>query len=145
MYLVRIEHARCGEYDGVTFIVAPKGLSKEQVEERIELAKNNYLEAYEKFKAEVEKQDPGWNLNIDKFSEDITIKEAKEIFAKQKKEYLEWETLKHAADLRFERYLEMLGFDTIYSLKEDDELTFVESFINWGHRHGDRLRYGDEK
>ena len=48
--LVKIEHQRCNEWDGNTYLWGAENLTQEQLEKDVETAQNNYLKAKEDFK-----------------------------------------------------------------------------------------------
>ena len=50
MKLVKIEHLRCGEYEGYTYLLAPDNITKEKFQEDVYKASKNYLKAKEDFK-----------------------------------------------------------------------------------------------
>lgn len=143
MRLVKVKHYRCGEFSASTWAMAPDEWSDRDVDEAAQKAQQAYLEALKMLN---EKREPpnGYHTGPVPLSKyhGWKVEDAEADWAKQKVEYDAWQAERRKGDRRFEEFLKAEGFTSIWSLSSDDVTT---ASVDWGHRHGMGLRYGDDR
>jgi hypothetical protein len=148
MKLIKICHYRCSEYDGFDYFVAPDDITEEQVEKDIERTKELMKKEKEDFIAMEGKRPNLLYLNQgampnEDFPENMTIKEAKEKIRENAKKLDEWSKKEDAAKTSFASHF--LELKTGYrSLHELDPTEIIEMTADWGHNHGEIIKYGTE-
>jgi hypothetical protein len=134
---VRIEHIRCGEFEGYTYLLAPENITQEQFEKDVDTATQNYFKAKEEFKKMSDK--PKYvGTGIADFPEDMTIKEAKELYNKLTNERWNWESKERQVSKSFGFWMTDLGYLLLGDIEDG---YIIETFVNWGHRHGEHIDY----
>lgn len=139
MRLIQIWHERCGDYEECTYRLVPDDWTDDEIHGRLIKAKDEYWAALTQA---IKEQAPpnNWrshsNPPYDKYP-DLTVKEVKEIWEKQKTEYKEWEKKDIPTRKRFEDFLDD-DFVELYDTPREDEFT-----VFWGHAHGIPLEYGE--
>lgn len=141
MKLVRIEHIRCGEYDGYTYMLASDDITEEKLNDDVFKAMSNYLDAKAEFK-KLNKRPERYNFNLDNIPDNMTITEAKEATKQRDKEIKEWDEAERKCTRSFGCWMRDLGYRFL-SDASDDEI--LESSANWGHRHGEHIEYDTTK
>lgn len=142
MKLVRITHYRCGDYDCVSFALAPADWAEDEVETRIDRAVTKYLEAVDAATAGVEKvaypHPP--QITAKGLDPSLTIGDALADFQARKTAYDEAEKARQYTGRSFEQFLSDEGFVSLWS----DDARAITAEARWGHRHGQRLQYGND-
>lgn len=137
MKLVRIEHVRCGEYDGYTYMLAPDDTSEDKLDNDVFTAMNNYLNALGEFK-KLNKRPERLYFNLDNIPDNVTMSEAKELTKQRDEEIKKWDDAERKCTRSFGCWMHDLGYRFL-SEAEDNEI--MESSVNWGHRHGEHIEY----
>lgn len=148
MQLVRIRHERCNEYDGVeTLVLAPSEWSEDEINSHIFKAQDAYLEDVQRL-MQIEKEEaPAHYWNFQQFIEkadlrpNMTLVEARKLFEEYQAKSKAFKEKLNARHKRFDVYLTAEGFVTIWSDEAEQHITTAD--VNWGHRHGWPLQYGD--
>lgn len=134
MKLVKINHIRCDEWTGTTYLLAPEDTTEEQLQKDVDTAEQNYLQSIKNF--EDAGQKPKY-ININNFGElpnNLTVGEFNEMRIKRDQEIKEWDDKRDASTHNFAYYMRQLGY---FDLNEDEDA--LEAEVNWGHRHGETL------
>lgn len=137
MKLVRIEHIRCGDCEGYTYMLAPDEITKEKFDDDVWKAANGYLNAKENFK-QLGKRPEYLNYNLDNMPGNMTVFEAKEAVRQRNEEIKEWDKAERKCTRSFGFWMQDLGYKFLGDA-EDNEI--LDSFVNWGHRHGEHIEY----
>lgn len=140
MKLARIEHVRCDEYGGSTLVWVDDGMTEEDLQAAVDRASARYLAAATEHMKEVKKtgppHQPDWN-----FHRDRVIGEVLDEHERKKAEYKDWANGRRRALRGFDQYLEdeegITGF-------WDNEAE-LNAEVDWGHRHGTPIEYGETK
>lgn len=142
MQLIRVTHRRCGDFDGNTFVLAPDEWSRTQAREAIYKAQAAYLDAIEtaaKGNVPPNAWRPYGKPEYEKHP-DKTVTEVKADWDALAAEYKAWEEKQRKTRKHFENYLKDEGFTLLW-----DEDAAHQFEVDWGHRHGQGLAYGDDK
>jgi len=139
MKLIKIEHSRCADYDGASYLWAPDGFLEPEIEKDI----INAQREYEKDTAIAIANKKGPVLIYQPYSQipyrnypDKTVKEVNEIWEQEKIKFDEWQEKIKPAAQSFEDYLIKKGYVGFYDYD-------IESYgADWGHQHGKPLKYG---
>lgn len=142
--LVRIDHNRCGDYDGdSTYVTAPDDWNDAKIEEEVDAAQDAYLKDFAAAKVFLNTEAPPHPGYSPKWDDPInltkTVAEVQADFAAKKAAYDEHSNTKRKFERRFEDYLVERGFKPIWD--DDDTL---ETVVYWGHAHGSSYLYGTE-
>jgi hypothetical protein len=140
MKLVAVTHYRCGEYDGMTYLLAPDDITEDKFDDDVETAMKNHLKAIDDFKSSEPAPSGLYRDRIVDFPDDMTISEAKKKIEEIKKKQKEYEDKKRKAVRSFGAYMEDLGYE-ILSWSSMEDRSFFTGTVWWGHRHGDPLNY----
>lgn len=135
--IVRIVNIRCGEPDSTVYIGAPEEWVEEVIEHRMLIAQRKYLEALDWRAANDDPPNeyrPGarapYEAHPDRLVSEVTAE------WEQKKQAWElWRAKQKKQERPFVEFLLDEGFRRIYDVAE------AEMFLDWGHRHGQRLDY----
>jgi hypothetical protein len=139
--LVRVTHYRCADYDCVTFALAPEEWDVERIETEVSAAQDAYLAEFDKARqAEGGPPDPGFRPAYEKFPDKLVSEVAAE-HAAAKAAWKAWADEQAKTRRHFEGFLTDRGFVSLWS----DNGEAVRVSCDWGHRHGHRLEYGDDK
>lgn len=138
MKLVVIEHSRCGEWDKTEYYAAPDSMEEEQIKSVIDQVQDEYLEALDMFKETQPPPDPPAS-SITAFQDDtMTIGEAKKMIASYSKIKADYDRQRKEVVGSFTERLKKCGICPIGQYEGTDR---TQSYISWGHRHGDGLEY----
>ena len=141
MKLVRIGHYRCGDYDCVTFALAPDEWDEARIEVEVDKAHEAYMVEFDKARAdEAGPPDPGYSPDF-KAHPDKTVGEVMAEHQAAREARNAWDKEQAKTRRRFENFLMDRGFVSLWS--DEANAQFVE--IHWGHRHGQRLQYGEDE
>lgn len=139
MKLIKIEHNRCEDWDGSSYLWAPKDFTEDKIEDDILYAQKEYEK--DTTIAIANKENP--KLIYKPYSPipfgnypDKTVKEVQEIWEQERIKYNEWQSKLKPAAQSFENYLIKKGYVNFY---EGEMETYI---AYWGHRHGVPLKYG---
>jgi hypothetical protein len=136
--IFKITHYRCGDYDNTTNILGPEDTTVEQFESDIIAAQKDYLEAIDDFDKNY--KDIGYPKNsINEFPDNLTIAECKKLNKESEEKRKEMQILKGKATGSFENYLCKRGYFYVW----DEKLEAIEMELDWGHKHGAQLKYGN--
>lgn len=140
MRTIKIQHVRCSDWDGATYVGVPDEWADGDIEDRITVAKENYLGAIEWLR---ENNKPPHGLhsgyakpNYSAFP-DKTVREIEEGWAEKVEDYKAWERMQRNEYRKFENFLVEQGFEALWSMDSDFE-------VDWGHRHHVPLSYGTD-
>jgi hypothetical protein len=129
--LIYIEHTRCGEFDGTTYLWAPSEKTSEEIQLDIDAAQEEYLDKLKKYK---ETKIPGKALyRIEDCPDNVTVLEAKELIRLSENERKEYQKIENDATQNFGVYLFKKGYQPLY---ETEDAPVEEFYVNWGHNHG---------
>jgi hypothetical protein len=140
LQLVRIEHERCGEWSGYTYVGAPQDWSQEQIEEAVTNAEKKYLATFEQAREESPRPPYVTLSQIGEANPDLTYREVQELVAEKQRAVGEWQSRQWKQSKKFEDFLDTEGFKRLRDIDPDADVV-----VNWGHNHGKSLRYGDEE
>jgi hypothetical protein len=142
MKLVRVEHIRCRDYSGRTFVLCPETWTEDEIEDKLCLAQENYLKALKDFqelggkapnKATVYTAPPYRDYP------DKTVAEIDALWKHKQEEYAEWNSLRNNWRKSFATFLTDQGFTHL----DDDEAECLEHSVDWDHRHETRIDYSE--
>lgn len=146
MRLAKVEHERCGEWAATTYIMVPDDLTVAQFREAVLAARKKYLDVLEAWHNANPVEWPGISLTLsaDKplpYALTATLGEMLADHAAKLESWKLWEKRKTEALQNFGLFLknEIPGSEWIW--QSDDVL---KASTNWGHRHGEKINYGDE-
>jgi hypothetical protein len=137
MKLARIDHSRCDEYSGTTFVWVEDGMTEERLEEAVQRASEAYLKAASEHMAGEKPEhvfQPDWQANRDRLVEYVlrAHKEAQE-------KYAEWDKKRREAWRGFDSFLcEEEGITGFWDRDPD-----ITAKVYWGHRHGQDIDKGE--
>jgi hypothetical protein len=140
MRLVRVTHYRCSDYDCNTFALAPDEWDEVRIKREVGLAQDAYLEQFAK--AMENDQGPPRVGHVPPYDKhpDRTVAEVRAEHEAAKAEWEAWEAELRRQRRSFEAFLEDRGFTSLWN---EDASVLVE--CDWGHRHGQRLAYGNDR
>lgn len=141
MKLARIFHRRCDDYSGYTFVLAPDDWDDARIQAEAKEAQRAYLEEYGKaLKTQAGEgvRNPGYSPNYDAHP-DKTVAEVKAEWETARDAYKAWEADQRKTRQKFEDFLTDCGFVSLWS----DDAAPVKAEVDWGHRHGSRIVYGN--
>lgn len=139
MNLVKITHRRCGDHSGNTFILAPEEWSRSEISERVERAQDAYLRAV----AMDHDEKPPYPSVIDLagLPESMTVGEVRADKRARQQAYDDWYKRHTETHRAFEIFLLDEGFFSLW----DAPTATTDIEVDWKHRHGMLLSYGNEK
>jgi hypothetical protein len=140
MKLVKVDHIRCAEWSGSTYVWAPNEWDEEQIENAVRTARQDYLDALNL--ARENQQPPNdYRYGPPPFAKypDKKVSEVIEEWEAKKAEYSAWEKEQAKTKRSFMNFLALQGFTWLGS-NEDD---VIEVDVDWGHMHGTRIDYGE--
>lgn len=138
MKFVRIEHERCDEWNGYTYAFAPDEWSEDDIDNAVQRAQKSYLEQVRAAKEGVPKPHYEPAVTFYERHPDLTIREAKAKYAEKAKELADWQARARQQTTSFETFLTREGFIPL------GDADAVDIDLDWGHRHGTRLNYGND-
>lgn len=131
MKLIKIEHFRCGDFEGYSYLFAPDNKTSEEVEEDLSWVYQQQT------KAQVPGKEPPYLLErISDYDDSLTIKEVKEKLAQNNLDREEYRKKLDNARQSFNHWMMQKGYMPL-SLNEDLECYSMD----WGHNHGERFEY----
>lgn len=154
MKLLRINHTRCQEHDGSSYLWVPDDLTEDALYDAIEAAEKAYLAdltAWQKEVADGAPPNPGYSLNVNNYPDTWTKLEMRLDFAQKKAKYDEYQKMKRQASKNFTGYVvDQIegaldfsdGFESTWSEREGLAETLVFD-QDWGHMHGTPIKYGE--
>jgi hypothetical protein len=135
MRLVKIEHERCGSYDGdVTYIFAPDNKSEDEIHHDIDAAQDEYMDAQEKLSAQHKVPYPA--LSFTGVNPSLTVAEVLKRHEETKKKYDEAQAVISQNSGSFEDHLVKMGYVRFHDRYD------VMVTLSWGHNHGKFYNYG---
>ena len=141
MKLVKINHYRCGEWSGRTFLWAPDDITEEKLDEDIEKAYKDHINAIEEFKKITEKGSMWPKSSVFDFPGEMTMAEAQKIIEEEKAKGRKYDKKKTEAVRSFGHFMAKLGYVQLGSGYDEDFI--LETDVYWGHRHGDPINMSD--
>lgn len=137
MKIGRINHQRCDDLVGSTFVWVPATWTDEDFADRVREARALYIAdlSLEVTEAPPNDYDPFTPPPFERYP-DRLVSAILEEWAEKKKAYEIWRAEKVAASRPFMYYLEkqgMLSLDSFDGVLEHD--------VYWGHRHGIKINY----
>lgn len=140
MKLARVDHIRCGEWDGAfTYVWIEDDMTEEQFQKAVDRAADAYLQAVIEYMGANEQKHPpmiNWENNRARVvAEVLDERQVAETV------YKNWEKKRREAIVSFDTYL----------CKEEGIVDFwyedpaITGEIDWGHRHGTPIDYGETR
>jgi hypothetical protein len=142
MKLVRVEHIRCQEHSGRTFVLCPEAWSEDEVEEKLQMAREEYLKAlkdWEELGGKAPNNATAYTAPPYRDYPDKTVAEIDALWKLEQEKYAEWNGRRNNWRKRFGVFLTEQGFTQL----DDDESECQEYSIDWDHRHGTRIEYSE--
>lgn len=143
MKLVRVDHYRCGEIDGVTYLWAPDDTDEKKLDADIAAAIVKHDVVREEFREQGPKPPHLTMHDIDKFSRDMTVGEAIKKIKEAQEKRKKWDCLERRVTRSFGSHMRELGYIPLGWMddEEDGGVDIIHSFAYWGHRHGQSIDY----
>jgi len=130
--LVRVQHYRCGEWHGDTYALSPDDASDSRIETDVRKAFDHYMQAKQEFNKQ--QQRPNWpGERLADYPNDLTVKEAKELYERRRVEHAEWLDRKRSVERSFGAWLFELDYVPLH------DADAVEVYLSWGHQHNEEL------
>lgn len=134
MQLVKIEHNRCGEYDGTEYILAPDEWKQDRIAETIRSVVKELIHDAKLVKESP--LNPGFHP-VFVGNPDKTVREIQTDFENRRQKYQNWvEENKHLTR-SFEERLREKGFVSLWEKSAD----VLKISTYWDHNHGLDLNY----
>jgi len=156
MKLLVVGHERCGETDGHTLLWVPDSFHPDEDSDdlynAIDAAEKAYLadaKALQEARDVGKPEDPGYNFNATKYPDDMTIGEAKADWEAKRDAYTVFRARESKAGRYFDYYLleaipgSINFWQGVYD--EIESLPLITGTAIWGHRHGQKIEYGETK
>ncbi len=131
MNIVKITHDKCDQYSKTDYYVVPDGKTADAVSDDVEAAQKAYFKARDDFNAAYPKpvdqqymMSDGWK----KYPDDMTVGDAKRHEAEMQRDEVAGS---------FQSHLATLGYLTMYAASDQ----FFQASADWGHHHGQELRF----
>ena len=134
MKLARIEHIRCDEQDGITYVMAPDDTDEDKLQVDVTAARDLYFKALDDFKAQGDH--PGWVTAGDDWPDDTTIGEIKRLIKENGEARAAYNNKRSALIHQFGYYLEKFGYTPLWRYED-----VLEATAYWGHAHGVSIKY----
>lgn len=135
--LVRVSHARCGEYDGTEYLLAPTAWSNDKIADLIRQIRQEMIEDAKQVSQSPLKPSPYGPSYKD--HPDKTVAEVQRMHDSQKAAYDLWVKENGNLGRSFQERAKEIGF---FSLSDrDSDLDIFPVDINWDHNHGLSLNY----
>jgi hypothetical protein len=144
MKLARIEHIRCDESTAFTILLVPDVTTEDDLDRAVQAARKARDVDTNAFLAHEPKPEypyPNLQLNGNNLPDTTTYAEIKAAYEKKKLAYDEWQKRRDAATRSFASYIKefLPGASDLYDAEA------LETSVNWGHRHGEKIDYGEHK
>jgi hypothetical protein len=140
MKLAQIDHERCDEIRAVTYVWIPDDLTVTDLDAFIKTAQELYLKNEEEFKSADKLRDPGYSPNYSLYPP-MTVAEINAAHKEKVDAYKIWEEKREASRQTFASLLVEVSNGSIKEFEDfPPEFNMV---VNWGHRHGTRIEYGE--
>jgi hypothetical protein len=134
MKLARVEHLRCDDTDGVTYVMAPDGVDEDKFQTDVTAARELYQKAIDDFKALGAK--PVWlTESLEDWPDEMTAGEIKQRVKENYAERVAYDDIRSRATHEFGYYLEKLGYTPLRRAE------CLEATAYWGHQHGVDIKY----
>lgn len=137
MKLARVEHFRCGDYAGYTYVMAPDDTTEERFQQDVNTAVTQYLAALDQFN----QQNPPvdfLDIRTHEFPAGTTVEQARAMVKTRDQENHDWHVRRATLTHEFGHYLKPLGYVLV------GEAEHIEAEADWGHRHGQEINYSKE-
>ena len=142
MKLVRCDHYRCAELDGTTYLIAPDDTTEEQLEKDAQEAADWQIEAIIRWRTQHERptSSRAYKSCITDYPDDMTMREAKALQERDRKEAEKLSQLERDATKEFSEYMRQRGYIPLWEYDGEDTLSTP---VSWGHSHGLSLKMSD--
>lgn len=138
MKLARVEHIRCGEYAGYTYLMVPDDLTEEQFQQDVNEVVAEYVRDVDLFN----QQDPPvalLDIRTHEFPPGTTVEQARAIVKVREQESNDWYARRAAFAKDFSHYIKARGYIPIH------EADHLAADADWGHRHGQTFKYSADQ
>ncbi len=144
--IARVNHYRCGEPAGkwglYTYVWVPKTMTAEEFEALCDKAQDAYFKAEAELKKLLPALPPGYGPQYDKHP-DKTVAEVKAMHEAATAEWNKRNEIVKAQQRSFTQILKEVSDGTV---KGFWDIEFpISTDVNWGHRHGEQIDYGETK
>lgn len=144
--LARVNHYRCdqpaGKWGTSTYVWVPKAMTTEEFEVLCEKARKSYLDAADAAKKLVGTPAPGYGPQYDRYP-DKTVAEVKAIHAAETEAWSKRNVVVKAEQRTFAQILKDVSNGAVLGFWDVEVPIDVQ--VNWGHRHGNDIDYGETK
>jgi hypothetical protein len=144
--LARVNHYRCdqpaGKWGTSTYVWVPKAMTTEEFEVLCEKARKSYLDAADAAKKLVGTPAPGYGPQYDRYP-DKTVAEVKAIHAAETEAWSKRNVVVKAEQRTFAQILKDVSNGAVLGFWDVEVPIDVQ--VNWGHRHGSDIDYGETK
>lgn len=140
MKLAKVEHERCNEWSGSTYVWIPDEWTEDDFDRAVDEAADKYLKFVEAWKdAPAPNKATSYSKPDYEAHPDKTVAEVDAIHEKEKEVYAAWWAEQQQSKRSFGQYLEAEGCKPFW----DDCGVAFTTMIYWGHRHGWPIDYED--
>lgn len=144
MKIAKINHDRCQEWDGCSYVWVSDDMTKGILSDLILAAVKSLLKAEDDLQKSPQKpMFPGYTPNYDLYP-DNTVSEAKVIHEALAKKYQAWKLLETESRKSFVEHLISISGGSIKDFYDLPDNT-LRGEASWGHRHGTVILYGETK
>lgn len=135
MYIIKVTHDRCDEYDKTTFYVS-NIVSRYEALSILDRAQKEYMEFVKTNVTNTRPEQPSADLSS--YPPEMTIGELQKKKREWKDQFDAWQASKQNTENFFKNYLANFG---IFPVEEYDGDDIVDHYLNWGHNHGVTFYY----
>jgi hypothetical protein len=141
MKLVKVEHYRCGEIDGTSWLVAPDGKDGDAISDDIAAAEDEHMRVCKDVPGDRPPM-PVYHLTGGgcRWPKTMTIAEIEAENDRRVKAQGEWEEAVRKRNGTFESLMRAKGYRELWELGDGE---VDANTVDWGHNHGSRLAYGN--
>jgi hypothetical protein len=148
MKIARVDHWRCDQPvdfrkgGGHTYVWVPDTMTVGEFEALCEKAQQAYFKAEDELREIHPTLPPGYGPRFENFPDKLVS----EVLAEHAKLTVAWEkqqALKKAAQRTFTQILKEVSGGSVLGFWDIEFPISTE--VHWGHRHGEDVRYGDER
>jgi hypothetical protein len=141
MKLAQVDHERCGEIRATTYVWVSDHMDREVFAAYVKTATNLYLTYEGAFKIAPRPVPPGYEPNYKQYP-NMTVAEVQALHQVEVIAYKEWAAKQEDTRKTFAELLVEVGEGHIRHFT-DIPTDSLSTTVNWGHRHGTTVRYGE--
>jgi hypothetical protein len=142
VHLVRIEHFKCNDWAGTSYVWVDDNMGIDRLEELCDQAQARYLTNEHACDSRpATPRNPGYMPEYGKYP-DMKVSEVTALWKVEKDAYDQWMQKRKETRKPFAEVLEQIGEGSIRRFHDPfEEIPKVD--VDWGHRHGTYVEFGE--